>query len=55
MSGDADLFAGRVSAMSVLGGKNMHDGLYPTPSCILVADARYIPPISRQKRKMWEM
>ena len=47
MGGDVDLFAGRVSAMSVLGGQNMRSGLYPAPSCIPVADARYTPPISR--------
>jgi len=55
MGGDADLFAGRVSAMSVLGGQNMHSGLYPAPSCILLEDARYTPPISRQQRKKWEV
>lgn len=52
--GDAD-FAGRVSVMSVLDEQNMHSGLYPAPSCILVADARYTPPISRQQRKKWEI
>ena len=48
MSGDADLFAGRVSVMSVLGGQNMHDGLCPAPSCIPAAGARYILPTFSQ-------
>jgi hypothetical protein len=44
MSGEADLFAGWVSVMSVLGGQSMHSGLYPAPSGILVVDAKYTPP-----------
>lgn len=50
MNDDADLFAGRVSAMNFLGGQSMRSVLYLIPSCILAMGAMYTPPASRQQR-----